>query len=204
MQIIDVEQGTEEWHKCRMGIPTASNFNKLITSTGRQSESLKNYAIYLASEMLVYKNDEDFKSSVMEHGIETENDAIQAYQEYSLNPVKRIGFMREKNYGYSPDGLIGKDGLIEVKCPLQKNHAKYLAENKLPTQYVQQVQGGLFVSGRMWCDFVSFHPYFKADKKLFVKRVFRNEEFIKELDFCIKKVIDIRDSYLKKIITNIN
>ena len=102
------------------------------------------------------------------------------------------------NFGYSPDGLLGDDGLLEIKCPMATTHAKYLLDNKMPTDYWQQVQGGLWVSGRRWCDFASFHPNFK-EKQLFIVKVERDEKFIAELAKLAQKTITMRDEILKQI-----
>jgi exodeoxyribonuclease (lambda-induced) len=107
--------------------------------------------------------------------------------------------MKNDFYGYSPDGLVGDDGLVEYKCPNQKTHTKYLYGNKLPTEYIAQVQGGLYVSKRKWCDFVSFHPNFIDDKKLFIIRVYRDEEFIECLAKGLAKLNALRLDILKNL-----
>jgi hypothetical protein len=102
------------------------------------------------------------------------------------------------NFGYSPDGIVGDDGLVEIKCPLATTHFKYLLDNKMPSDYWQQVQGGLWVSQRKWMDFVSFNSYFK-DKKLFTIRVERDEEYIAKLAELVNKVILLRNEFLNKL-----
>ncbi len=200
MQIkTNIEQGSQEWLKLRLGIATASNFDSIVTSTGELSRSLPNYALELASQFFISEPEEVYKSADMLRGNELEPEAREVYQEYTFNFVEQVSFIKKDDYGYSPDGLIGEDGLIEIKCPNQVNHFKYICENKLPVQYIQQVQGGLFVSGRKWCDFISYHPNFQEDKKLFIKRVYRDEEFIKKLKIGIDKVILMRNEFLKKI-----
>ncbi len=200
MEIIkDIEQGSEEWLKLRLGIATASNFSSIVTSKGEPSATLSKYALELASELLIIEQEETYKSFDMMRGNEIEPEAREAYQEYTFNCIEQVAFIKGEDYGYSPDGLVGEDGLIEIKCPNQVTHTKYLFEDRLPVEYVQQVQGGLFVSGRKWCDFISYHPNFKEDKKLFIKRVFRDEDFIKKLEAGIKKTIQLRNEYLEKI-----
>jgi len=200
MEIIrDIEQGSDEWLKLRLGIATASNFSDIVTSTGEISKSISKYALQLASQFLIEEQEESYKSADMMRGNEIEPEAREAYQEFTFNSVEQVSFIKCGDYGYSPDGLVGDDGLIEIKCPNQITHTKYLFEDRLPVEYVQQVQGGLFVSSRKWCDFVSYHPNFKEDKKLFIKRVYRDEEFIKKLEIGIKKVIIMRNDFLNKI-----
>jgi putative phage-type endonuclease len=201
MQIIrNIEQGSDEWLKLRLGVATASNFDKIITTTGKESESLKKYALQLATELMLETPEPSFKNDVMARGNELESLARDAYQEQTFNVVEQITMFKSDcgNFGYSPDGIVGDGGLVEIKCPLAITHFKYLLDNKMPTDYWQQVQGGLWVSQRKWIDFVSFNSYFK-DKKLFIVRVERDEEYIAKLAELANKVILIRDEYLNKL-----
>lgn len=201
MQIIrDIDQGSEEWLKLRLGVATASNFDKIITTTGKESESLKKYALQLATELMLETPEPAFKNDVMARGNELEPLARDAYQEQSFNVVEQITMFKSDcgNFGYSPDGIVDDDGLVEIKCPIATTHFKYLLDNKMPTDYWQQVQGGLWVSQRKWIDFVSYNSYFK-DKKLFIVRVERDEEYIAKLAELANKVILIRDEYLNKL-----
>jgi putative phage-type endonuclease len=199
MKIINCEQGTEEWLNHRLGVATASNFNKIITSKGDLSKTIKTYALQLASELLTIRQEEGFKSDDMIRGNQLEEEARAAYEEYNFVKVDQVGFVSCDDYGYSPDGFVGKDGAVEFKCPKSHTHVKYLADNKLPTEYKAQVQGGLFCTGRQWCDFVSYHPDFIEDKRLLVVRVNRDEEFISKLKIGINKVIEMRNEIIKKI-----
>ena len=176
MQIIkNIEQGTDEWLKLRLGVATASNFDKIITTAGKESESLKKYALQLATELMLEIPEPTFKNDIMARGNELEALAREAYQEETFNVVEQITMFKSdcSNFGYSPDGLVGNDGLVEIKCPLATTHFKYLIDNKIPSEYWQQVQGGLWVSQRKWIDFISFNSYFK-EKKLFIIRVERD------------------------------
>ena len=201
MQIIrDIEQGSDEWLQLKLGVASASNFDKIITSTGKESESLKKYALQLATELMLETPEPSFKNDVMARGNEVEPLARDAYQEQTFKVVEQITMFKSDcgNFGYSPDGLVDNDGLVEIKCPIATTHFKYLLDNKMPTDYWQQVQGGLWVSQRKWIDFVSFNSYFK-DKKLFIARVERDEEYIAKLAELANKVILIRDEYLNKL-----
>mgnify|MGYP001219716369 FL=1 len=199
MKIIDCIQGSPEWFACRAGIPTASQFNKIVTTTGEISRSMRELALHLASQVIVTELEEPFTSIAMERGIELEHEAVEKYQVQTLNPVEKVGFMVGNNYGYSPDGLIGDNGLLEVKCPLQKNHAKYLAAKKVPSDYKAQVQGGLLVSDRDWCDFVSYNPTFVPEYQLLIVREYRDEQYIRALSKGIKKCIEVRNEFLEKL-----
>ncbi len=193
-------QGSDDWLKVRLGVATCSNFSKIVTSTGELSKQLKAYAIKLASEVLTVEQEKTYTNKDMERGNELESEARQAYQEYAFCEVKEVGFMIDNGFGYSPDGLVGDDGLIEIKCPNQTTHTQYLFEDRLPTAYKAQCQGGLWVSGRKYLDFISWNPDFRDDKKFFIKRIERDEEFIKKLEISVKKVIEIKNNFLTKIL----
>ncbi len=201
MRVLNLEQGSEEWLRARMGVATASNFSAIVTSKGELSKTLSKYALQLASELLLDKVQDTYKNQNMQRGNDLEPIARQAYQEQTISLVDECGFMLSdcKNFGYSPDGLLNQDGLIEIKCPTASIHTKYLIDNRVPVEYWQQCQGGLMVSGRKYLDFISYHPDFKDDKKLFIKRVERDEEFIEKLKLGIDKVIELRDEYLTRI-----
>jgi putative phage-type endonuclease len=200
MQIIkDIEQGSQEWLQLRLGIATASNFKKIITSTGAESKSLKDYAFELASDSLLTEPEASFQSEAMIRGNELEEEARSYYSFINDVKIDQVTFIKKDEIGYSPDGLIGENGLIEIKCPLKKNHLKYLIDNKLPSDYKPQVQGGLYISEREYCDFISYHPLFKDDKKMFVVRVYRDEEYIKKLSDLLTKTIELKNEILTKL-----
>ena len=195
-----ITQNSEEWLKLRLGVATASNFDKIITATGKESATLPKYALELATQCLLTEPEPTYKNEAMQRGNDLEPIARQAYTEQTLQFVEEITMFKSDcgDFGYSPDGLIGDDGLLEIKCPLATTHAKYLLDNKMPTDYLQQVQGGLWVSGRKWCDFVSFHPNFK-EKQLFIVRVEREEKYIEKLAQLVQKTITMRNKILKQI-----
>jgi len=199
MQIIDVEQGSEEWLQLRLGVATASQFSKIVTSKGEISKSLEKYALELASQILTSRREDGYESEDMKRGVELEPEARMLYQEYTLDIVETCGFMSCGDYGYSPDGLVGSDGLIEIKCTKPITHIEYLMANILPTAHTQQVQGGLMVSGRQWCDFISYNPDFEERNKLFIKRVYRDEAFIAKLRIGIDQLIEQRNVILNMI-----
>lgn len=202
MEIINCVQGSDEWLNIRKGIATASNFSKIVTSSGEASKQMSLYALQLASETITDMQDETYKNADMQRGNELEPEAREAYEEATLSLVDEMGFIKCDFYGYSPDGFIGEDGLIEIKCPKQSTHTKYLFNNKLPTEYKAQVQGGLMATGRKWCDFVSYHPNFHEDKRLLIVRVERDEEFIKSLMIGLEKMNEYKNKVLSKVAVN--
>ena len=195
MIILDVEQGTEEWLQARLGVPTASNYSKIITSTGKPSAQADKYINDLVAQKLTGEIPEMFKSDAMQRGNDLEPQARAYYEFMTDNVVEEVGLIL--NYdgaGCSPDGLIGDDGGLEIKCPLGATHVSYLRANKLPTEYVQQVQGCMYITGRSWWDFVSFHP----DMESMIIRVERDDEFIEKLDVQMKALLQtINDEFTR-------
>lgn len=199
MKVIDCIQGSDQWLNVRRGVATASNFSKIVTSKGDASTQRNGYTLQLASELITDIQDESYKSSDMQRGNDLEAEARQAYMEATLSNVEQVGFILCDHYGYSPDGLVGNDGIIEIKCPKQNTHTKYLFDKKLPTEYKAQVQGGLLATGRKWCDFISYHPSFDVDKRLLIIRAERDEDFISSLKAALDKVNDKKTDILSKI-----
>jgi len=180
MIIFDHEQRSAEWYAVRAGIPTASSFDKIITTKGEPSKQKKTYLYKLAGERITGKAEESYQNGAMQRGCDLEDEARNLYQIVMDNVVTKVGFCLsdgKAKYGASPDGLVGERGLIEIKCPSVSTHVGYLLENKLPTDYIQQVQGELLVTGREWADFVSYYPGMKP----LIIRVERDEEFLKSL-----------------------
>jgi putative phage-type endonuclease len=200
MQIIkDIEQGSDEWLQLRLGVATASNFDKIITAGGKQSTTLEKYALQLATDTTLTAPESSYKNEAMIRGTELEPFAREAYQEETFNIVEQITMFLSDcgNFGYSPDGIVDDDGLIEIKCPKATTHFQYIIDNKAPSDYWQQLQSGLWISGRKWIDFVSYHPDFKT-KQLFIIRVERDETYIAKLAELANKVILLRNEFLNK------
>ena len=119
-----------------------------------------------------------FKNDIMECGSETEAEARQFYETVNDCKVEQVGFvMRDDDVGASPDGLVGDDGIIEVKCPLSSTHIETILSNKMPTLHIPQVQGLLWVTERLWCDFISFDPKVLS-RPMFCVRVERDDKYI--------------------------
>ena len=174
MKIINCAQGTEEWHRCRLGIPTASNFDKLLTATGKPSTQATGYMDALLAEMIAGTPNEIEPTEWMIRGIEMEQEARDFYDFDTGNEVGEVGFVLADGYGCSPDGLVGADGLLEIKCPKRETQTGYLRVGKLPTKYIPQVQGQMWVCERDWCDFVSYCPKFPP----LVLRIERDDKYI--------------------------
>ena len=197
MKIINVIQGTDEWKNCRLGIPTSSNFEKLITTKGETSKQRYKYLYRLAGEKVSGNAEETYQNGAMQRGIELEDEARQMYQIVNGEEVEQVGFCLEdgEKYGCSPDGLVGKDGGIEIKCPSMAVHVGYLIDNKLPSEYFQQTQGQLLVTGRKWWDFISYYPGIKP----LIVRVKQDKEFHKALNAELKAFCDLLEETINKI-----
>jgi len=164
MIIERMEQGTPEWMQARAGVPTSSNFDKIITTQGKPSKQREKYMYQLAAERVTGVKDDTYKNGLMERGNIMEAEARAMYELLTGNTVEQVGICypdEKKLCGCSPDGLVGKDGLLEIKCPSAPVHVSYLLTGELPKDYFQQVHGQLLVTGRKWVDFFSFYPGLK-------------------------------------------
>ena len=170
----DIEQGTDEWLELRRGILTASTIGKLITpglqvATNQTSRAL---TLTLAAERLSGHIDPAFVTDDMLRGQMEEPLARQLYSEFTGSDVSELGFMTEDKWGpvigYSPDGLVGDDGLIEIKSRRQHIQLRTILDGEVPSENRAQIQCGLLVSGRKWCDYVSYC----GGLPLFIKRVY--------------------------------
>jgi len=184
MLVLDVEQLSPAWFAARCGIPTASNFDKIVTTKGESSTQYKKYLYQLAGELVAGSKEETYQNAAMTRGIELEGEARELYELVTDNAVDEVGICyanEDKKFSCSPDGLVGEDGTLEIKCPLMATHVEYLLKGKLPTKYLQQVQGQLFVTNKKWCDFVSYYPGLRP----LIVRVSRDEVFISKLETAL-------------------
>lgn len=170
----DLVQGTDEWLQARAGLLTASTVGQLITSTGKPAANGDSRALTfsLVAERITGFVEPTFVSADMERGNLVEPLARNLYADTYGTPVDEVGLIvREEDgfrVGYSPDGLVGEVGLIEIKAPRQKAHLQTILDDRPPTQYMAQLQTGLFVTGRAWIDYISYC----GGMPLFVQRVF--------------------------------
>lgn len=195
MQIIDCEQGSGEWFEARLGIPTASMFKDVMAAG--QGKTRKAYMLKLAGERITGELSEQYTNKHTERGNLLEGDAAELYQIQSEVNVDKVGFIRaDYGAGASPDGLVGSNGLIEIKTKLPHLHIDYLLTNKDPKEHMKQIQGQLLVCKREWCDFVSYWP----GLPLFLKRIYRDEKLIKE----IRESLDKFNGELNQIVDRIS
>lgn len=202
MIIHDVAQNEPEWLQLRAGMPTASNFAKLITSKGEPSKSLPTYANLLAAELFAQKPLNDFEGNQWtERGHELEEDARSQYEFLNDCDVQQVGFVTddEKSFGCSPDGLVNDDGMTEIKCLKTENHVEAILyfekHKKCPPKYVPQTQGQIHVCQRKWCDLIFFHP----DLPTLTIRQEPDEEVIGGLISQLHRVREVRDLVLETL-----
>ena len=179
MRILEAEQGSEEWLAARVGRPSASQFHKLVTSKGKASTSADKYIDLMISERLTGRSELIFVTDAMQRGTDLEPEARAYYELVTGNEVEEVGFILDDSgeFGCSPDGLVGYDGGVEIKCPAAHNHVAWARKGVCPSKHYAQVQGCMYITGRKWWDFMSYHP----DIKPLIVRVERDEEFITNL-----------------------
>ena len=188
-----IEQGSEAWFAQRLGKVTASRIADIMakTKTG-VSASRGNYLAQLVAERLTGQAAETFKNGAMQHGTETEPMARMAYEAETGQIVTEVAMIQHPTIemsGASPDGLVGIDGLVEIKCPNISTHIATLLSDKAPSSYIPQMMWQMACTGRQWCDFVSFDPRMPEDMQLFVKRVQRDNALIAEYETEVVKFL---------------
>lgn len=189
MIVFNHPQGSPEWHQVRAGFATASSFSKILaTIKGGEAAERRNYRIKLVLERLTGRVVESgFKSAAMIQGTEREPLARAAYEIKTGRLVQEVGFLFDEMHqaGASPDGLLDSDGALELKSPEPAAHLEYLRLQAAPALYMPQIQGQMWISGRKWCDFVSFNPDFPPHLQLVIRRVERDEKYITGLQLAV-------------------
>ncbi len=179
---LEIDQRSPEWFKWRLGVVGASRVKDAIAVLKRkdgESEARRALRFELAVERLTGKTAEHFVSEYMQQGIDREPLARTEYENATGRTVESIGFVLHptiKMAGASPDGLVGEDGLLEIKCPKTTTHLKYIVEDTVPDEYLPQVLWQLACTERQWVDFVSYDLDLPEPYGLFIKRLERNDE----------------------------
>lgn len=200
----EVIQGTPEWAALRAGKVTASRVSDIIarTKTG-YSTSRANYLAQLVAERLTGTPAETFSSPAMQWGTDTEPAARGAYEFMRDAEVIEVGFVHHPTIamsGASPDGLVGEDGLVEIKAPLTATHLDTLLGQSVPSKYVTQMQWQMASTGRRWCDFASFDPRLPATMQLFVKRVHRDDVMIASIEKEVRAFLAELDDKIETLL----
>ena len=177
MKIHSVEQGAPEWLSLRLGMPTASEFCKIITPTGKASTQAEAYSNRLVAELLTGKSADPFAGNDWTtRGNELEADAAAFYELQFGGDIKEVGFITndEETFGASPDRLVDENGLLEIKCPAPHTHVGNLLDGQIDGKYTPQVQGQMLVTGRSWVDWLSYHPEMQPS----IIRIERDEKYL--------------------------
>lgn len=179
-------QGSDAWKQIRCGKVTASRVSDIVAKTkSGPAASRANYMAQLVCERLTGTPAETYSNAAMVHGTETEPEARSAYEFYQGVTVEEVAFVPHPKIdqaGCSPDGLVGDDGLIEIKCPQSATHLETLLGQAVPAKYETQMQFQMACTGRKWCDFVSYDSRMPENMRLFIKRLPRDDKRIAELE----------------------
>ena len=202
--MINEIQGSDAWINSRLGKVTASRIAHIVAKTkSGYSTSRANYALELALERITNTPYEGFKKNAyMEWGTETEPAARCAYEAHTGMLVGEVGMIPHPTLamtGASPDGLVGLDGQIEIKCPGSTKHLANLVSKQADEDYMCQMQWQMACTNRSWCDFVSYDPRFPEHLQLVVVRVPRNETFIADLEKEVKAFLAEIEAAVKKL-----
>ncbi|WP_420415249.1 lambda exonuclease family protein [Roseibium sp.] len=183
VEVFNFEQGTPEWYEARRGIPTASMFDVIVKQDGtaRKSQQRTTYMNELAGEIITEAPAPSFTSKATDGGHEMEPEARELYTFITGQTVEQVGFIRNGDVGYSPDGLIGEKGALEIKLKAPKFSVGLIASDEFPADHKAQCQGGLLVSEREWIDIAVYWP----NLPLFRKRAYRDEKYLSNLEAAL-------------------
>lgn len=185
-RIIDCEQGTPEWFQARAGIPTASEFSTVMAKG--EGKTRRTYMLKLAGEIITGEPTESYTNAHMERGKAMEAEARDYYEFLTDAEMEPVGFIVNDavRAGYSPDCLVGENGLVEIKTQLPHLLIETILKDKFPASHVAQCQGGLLIAEREWIDIVCYWPGMPK----FVKRAYRDEPYIATISEEVKRFND--------------
>jgi putative phage-type endonuclease len=201
---VTAPQGSEAWLSERAGHATASRFKDILATikTG-EAASRRNYRIQLVTERLTGVPCESYTNAAMQWGTEQEPYARDAYEAYTGDLVEQVGFLKHPGLawtGASPDGLVGKLGGVEIKCPHQSTVHVETIHGGMPAEHMAQVQGAMWVTDRQWWDFVSFDPRMPEKLRLYVQRIERDPKYIERLMTSISGFLAEVDAMHKQLL----
>ena len=184
IEILNCEQGTDEWFLARAGIPTASQFATVMASGrgGGESKTRAKYMRQLAGEIITGKPMEGFTNAHMERGHAMEPEARDLYSFATDTAPQQVGFIRNGQKGCSPDSLVGTNGMLEIKTKLPDLLIECLERDDFPPEHRAQCQGALWVAEREWIDIVVYWP----EMPVFIKRAYRDETYISNMAAAVE------------------
>ena len=204
MKVLDLPQGSDAWKAARAGLVTASRMCDVLAKikTG-EAAARRDYRSQLVAEILTgVPQDDGYMNAEMQWGVENEPFARAAYEVVTEQLVDQIGLVLHPSIeraAASPDGLVGADGVLEIKCPKTATHLQYLMDGVMPAKYEPQVMWQLACTGRVWADFVSFDPRLPEKMRLFRVRLERDEKRIAELEREVLSFLGDLDRMLETV-----
>ena len=197
------EQGTDAWLQERCGKVTASRIADLMAKTQKGwGASRANYASQIICERLTGCVQPSFTNAAMIHGTETEPEARRADEFFVDRDVQQVGFVPHPSIamsGASPDGLVGDDGLLELKCPNTATHIETLLLGQIPDKYIKQMHFQMACTGRAWCDFASYDNRLPERMRLYVRRVDRDDALVSEIEAEVAKFLKEIDETVEQL-----
>lgn len=198
-----IEQNTPEWHQARCGSLGASAVHDALAKTkSGWGAGRANAKARIVLERLTGTPQESFTNAAMQWGHDQEDNAANAYAFLTGNAVELCGIYKHptiEGTHASPDRLVGDDGLVEIKCPNSATHLDTLLTKKVPAKYITQMQWQMAVTGRKWCDFVSYDPRFPEEHQVFTQRVERDDARIAELEKDVAEFLAEAEADLKAL-----
>lgn len=198
-----LQQGTEDWLRARAGSVGASSIADLMATTkSGWGASRANLMARLIAERLTGEPVETYQNDAMRWGTATEPQARAMYAFMRDAEVAEIGLVRHPTIAgahASPDGLVGEDGLVEIKCPNTATHIETLLSQSIADKYVKQMQFQMACTGRAWCDFLSFDPRMPGDLQTFIHRVKRDDAMIAEIEDAVRGFILEMEAKLRRL-----
>lgn len=198
-----MDQRTDTWFAARLGRVTASRVHEIMATLkdGKPAAARANYMADIVLERLTGKRAEGFSNDAMDWGTQTEPQARAAYSAKTGELVTEVGFVNHPTLmaGASPDGLVGDDGLVEIKCPTSSTALETLFTQKIAKKFIDQMQWQLLVTGRAWCDFCSFDPRLPEHLQCYIQRVPRDNKRIAELEETVAKFLEEVDAQVKTL-----
>lgn len=195
MIILEGAQRTDEWYAARLGVITASSCEGIMSPAMR-----KTYVNKMLAEIITKQPEPFPMNEHMEWGCLKEDEARIAYEDLKGVTVKEVSFVfkdESRKVGCSPDGLVGDDGLVEIKCPMTKTHLGYIQDGE-PRKYFLQMQFQMYVLDKKWCDFVTYDPRLPEPVQLYCKRVYRCQETQDKIHSSITVTVKQIDDFLAK------
>lgn len=198
-----MEQRTDEWFEARLGKVTASRIYDVLSKTkSGYSATRKNYMAQLLCERLTGNREESFKTAAMQRGNNIEPKARARYMLETGELVEETGFINHPTInmsGASPDGLVGEDGLIEIKCPNTATHLEFLRTKTPKPEYLLQMLWQMACTGRKWCDFVSYDDRVPEHLSFQMVRINRDDERIQEIEEEVQKFLHELDEQIAEL-----